>query len=166
MRYGRIFVVLVCLATAMVVATTARADKPIKFPVPGPNGELPADICGFPVAVSTTQGNQHGKVYANGIFAAEGVLKLRLTNVTTGKSIDINASGPGKLIPQADGTTLLRTTGTSVVFFLPGQLGSGSPGALLLTRGAITELLDAAGNPIPGSFSAGNNVTDLCAALA
>jgi hypothetical protein len=153
-------------AVTAVAAPVASAEKPIRFPLPPPPSTLPADICGFPIDVQTLSINETGTVFSNGIFMANGKLKVRLTNGSDPtKSVDLNISGPGKLIPQPDGTTLVKAEGASFFFFFPGQLASGSPGALLLVHGLATELIDANGNPVPGSFNPTGDVQDVCAML-
>jgi hypothetical protein len=64
-----------------------------------------------------------------------------LTNVDEPThTLDVNVSGPGTFIPNPDGTTLLRAEGRSLFFFGPGELRAGSPGALIVTTGLVTEL--------------------------
>jgi hypothetical protein len=74
-------------------------------------------------------------------------------------------SGPGKLVPQLDGSLFVKAEGASLVFFVPDKLGPGSPGTLLLVHGLATELIDAGGNVVPGSFNATGHVQDVCAML-
>lgn len=160
---------LAMLAAVLAVflsAPAAIADKPFRFPLEGPSGQLPADVCGFPVDFVTLTGKEHGTVFSNGVFAANGALKIRITNATNpSKTLDLNISGPGRITPQADGTALLKGEGPAIFFFFPGQLAPGAPGALLFVHGLVTETLDATGSPVPGSFSVRGHVTDLCAAL-
>ena len=165
MQFARWFVALLGVV-AVVGVPAALADKPIMFPLPGPSGQLPDIFCGFPVDFTTLQGKEHGKIFSNGIFAVEGTLKLRLTNALTGKSIDVNASGPARFIPQSDGTTVAKLQGTGVGFFAPGELGPGASGALLLSHGLVTERLDANGFVIPGTVKFSGKSVDLCAALS
>jgi hypothetical protein len=152
----------------LAFASTAAAEKPVRFPLPAGPFDLPADICGFVVHEDVLANNEYGKIFANGTFAINGTFKLRLTNPDKPtNTLDVNISGPGALIPNPDGTTSLRAEGRSLFFFFPGQLGPGSPGALILTTGLVTELFDETGNVVPGSFShTGGTETDVCAALA
>lgn len=152
----------------MVFASVAAADKPLKFPLPAGPLDLPADICGFVVHEEVLANNESGKLFTNGTFALSGTFKVRLTNADEPtNTLDVNISGPGAFIPNPDGTTSLRAEGRSLFFFFPGQLGAGSPGALILTTGLVTELFDANFNVVSGSFShRGGTETDVCAALA
>ena len=120
--------------------------------------------CGFP-SIVLLQNNESGKIFSNGTFAVSGVLKARLTNSNTGKSVDLNISGGGTIVPRSDGTALLTSHGPALVFFLPGQLGPGSSGALLFVHGRFMEVLDQNGNPVPGTFTSTGSVEDLCPTL-
>jgi hypothetical protein len=167
----RVLPLLALLATSAAVtavaAPAALAEKPIRFPLSPPPPTVSADICGFPIDEETLSINETGTVFSNGIFMANGKLKVRLTNATDpAKSVDLNISGPGKLVPQPDGSLLVKAEGASLFFFLPGQLGAGSPGALLLVHGLATELIDPNGNPVPGSFDPRGDVEDVCAMLS
>jgi hypothetical protein len=168
MRISRLLALLTGAAALIAVAApSALGDKPIRFELGPPPPTLPADICGFPITVETLSINQTGMIFSNGVFAATGTLKVRLTNATDPtNSVDLNISGPGRLIPQADGATLLMAEGLSLFFFLPGQMNPGSPGALLITDGLVTELIDANGNVVPGSFNPRGHVEDVCALLS
>jgi hypothetical protein len=149
-------------------APTAAAEKPLKFPLTAGPVDLPADICGFVVHEEILANNASGKIFANGTFALSGTFKVRLTNLDEPtNTLDVNISGPGRFIPNPDGTTSLRAEGRSLFFFFPGELSAGSPGALILTTGLVTELFDATFNVVPGSFShpRGTEI-DICAALA
>jgi hypothetical protein len=167
MRISRLLTLLAtAVAMTAVIAPSASATKPVRFPLPPLPSTLPADICGFPIDVETLSINQTGTVFSNGVFMANGKLKARLTNAADPtNSADLNISGPGKLIPQPDGSLFIKAEGASLFFFFPGQLGPGSPGALLLVHGLVTELIDASGNVVPGSFGPRGNVQDVCAML-
>jgi hypothetical protein len=164
----RFLSVLALLAVAALgVAAGATADPPQKVPVP-PTGDFTlGGVCPFDIGVHTLAQNNHTRLYANGVFAGEGLLKLELTNLRSGTTLDVNVSGPGRFIPNADGTTTVRVEGRNLVFFFPDQLSPGAPGALFLTNGLTTELADSAtGVPVPGSFTTTGSLTDMCAALA
>jgi hypothetical protein len=158
--------VLLAVAAGLLSVPAALADKPARFPLPASPFQLPADICGFPVDFVPLQNKEYGKIFSNGVFAINGVLKAQYTNVDTGKSITLNISGPGTLTPQPDGTTLVTGRGASAIFFFPGQLAPGSPGAIFLLHGQFTELVDQNGNPIPGTFTTTGHLQDICAMLS
>jgi hypothetical protein len=64
-----------------------------------------------------------------------GALAVTLTNSSNGHTHTFNISGPGDLVPNADGSTTLTATGNWIFFFAPGQLGVGSPGAMVTFTG-------------------------------
>ena len=51
-------------------------------------------------------------------------------------------------------------------YFFPGDLGAGAPGALFLVKGKSTEVLDPAGDVVPGSFVHHGFIENLCIPLA
>jgi hypothetical protein len=164
----RFLSLLAVVATAgLGVAAGAAADPPQKVPVP-PLGDFTlSGVCPFDVGVHTTAQNNHTRLYANGVFAGEGLLMVELKNLKSGTTMAVNISGPGRFIPNADGTTSVRVEGRNLVFFFPDQLAAGAPGALFLTKGLATETVDSAtGVPLQGSFATASSATDLCAALA
>ena len=156
-----------CSAIGLGVAAVAAADPPQKVPVP-PNSDLTlSGVCPFDVLLHTTDQNNHIRVYANGVAAGEGMLKAEVTNLTSGKTIALNISGPGRLTPNGDGTTTVRLEGRNLVFFFPDEVSAGAPAALYLTNGLVSERVDSAtGAPVQGSFTTTGSVTDMCAALA
>ena len=167
MRHRRHLGVLALVCACFVAAPLARADKPQKFPLPAEPGTLPADICGFPVDFVPLQNNEFGKVFSNGVFAVNGVLKMRYTNSVTGKSIDLNISGGGTFVDLGDGTARVTGHGPAAIFFFPGQVAADAPGGIFLVHGQFTELVDlATGAPIVGSFHTTGRVQDLCAMLS
>lgn len=164
MRFRRRFALLATSFAALLCIPAALADKPLRFPLPADPFQLPAAICGFPVDFVPLQNKEYGKLFSNGTFAVTGVLKARYTNAITGKSIDLNISGGGTIVPQADGSVILTGRGPAVVYFFPGDLGPGSPGTMLLIHGQFSERIDANG-VVPGSFTVSGLVNNLCAML-
>ena len=95
-----------------------------------------------------------------------GMNKWRFTNVDTGESIVLNASGPGRFFVQP-GSDIVRaeTAGVSFWTFQPGTQPPGWP-AFALTRGRIVAELDPATFAILNLIAQqGATVQDLCAAL-
>jgi hypothetical protein len=166
MRLSRVFAIAF-VAMVVLSSTVAQASAPVKdpptlgtFDIP-----LPAAVCGFDITVHFTA-KQHSRTFANGITATEGQLKGTVSG--NGNTINLNFSGPGTATPDStDPTTLhLRGEGTSLIFFFPGELGPGKPGALYFVHGLFTETFNLLTGPVPGSFTTTGSVTDICAALA
>ena len=117
MRHLRLVTVAVVVALAVLapqaVGAAGRA-APVRFPNGAFVGTFPAGLfCPFPVYTQPVPIDRTQTVTV--FFDASGnVLKLTFTgvqftllqNVTTGKTIVVNSSGMGTLIPQADGSFL------------------------------------------------------------
>jgi hypothetical protein len=105
-------------------------------------------------------------VFSDGRVTVTGAYKARLTNLSTGEFVDVNAPGPITIVPNPDGTLTVSGRGRTLFFFFPGDLGPGKPGALLYMTGLVVETLT-------GDFSAtlsfrheGGTTEDLCETLA
>ena len=151
-----IVTVLAALGSAAGLAPIAAADRPTKEPLPGSDfsGQFCAD---FPVLVHVVSDKEFLLTFSGGeraMFA--GQAKLELTNLDTGKSITVNASGPGTFSFD-EGTLTFR--GSTL---LAGEAGFFGPSPrLTLSGGQI--VLDLATNAI---LSETGQSTDLCAVLA
>lgn len=151
---------MISLAALMLVAAiavpVAAADKPVKEPSPSDDFTIPASICGFEVMVEILADKGKAITFGDGRTMISGVLKVRLTNSNDPtRSIVLNISGPGKF--EANG--VLTATGPWLFFFLPGELGAGSPPLLAYTKGRV--LIDDTGFHLLGGTR-----TDLCPLLA
>lgn len=106
-------------ATLLLAARPAVAQKPTIVLLPFTGGVAPTqDVCGFDIRVTPQQGRPNGErliLFGNTAIIA-GPLFNTLTNLSTGKSIDVNVSGPGRL-------TFSETT-TTVVAMGPGVFWS------------------------------------------
>ena len=155
---------LCALLSALAVAPTASADKPVKFPpTPGEDSTITGS-CSFDVREEILTNRSFAIVFSNGTAVTAGAVKVRLTNLSDpSKSIDLNISGQGKFTFTEDGGFVLQADGSWLFNFTPGDLGPGSPGMLLLTIGLTRFAVDGDGI---GSFTPAQNTTDLCAALA
>ena len=145
----RHFAVLAVGFASLLCIPAALADKPQKFPLPAGPFQLPAAVCGFPIDFVPLQNNESGKIFSNGTFAVSGVLKARLSQLEHRQVSRLEHLGRGNHRPRSDGTALLTSHGPALVFFLPGQLGPGSSGALLFVHGPFMEVLDQ--NRQPGA---------------
>ena len=125
---------------ASVVASTSpqmSVGKPTRAPVPDSFYEFSApagQACSFPVTgeavvnrfeTTTFPADENSDV----VQLATGHLVFRFTNVATGKSIDLNISGPGKATFHPDGSMTQDATGVWYWLF-PG--GTNLPGGLTL----------------------------------
>lgn len=144
---------LTVVGACMVPA--ALADRPIREPVPASDLTLPAEICGFEVQLEILTNNEYILIFSDGRATVTGALKVRLTNLDDpAQSVVVNVPGPGFF----DESGALTATGPWFWFFLPGDLGEGSPGVALLTFGRVR--LDETGFHLLG----GRQI-DVCAVL-
>jgi hypothetical protein len=156
-RKSPIASLLVVLAAALAFAPSAAADKPTM--APAPFGEFTGRYCtGFPVRIRELTNRGTLKVFSTGAAMTTGTLTVEVTNLTTGKSVELNISGPARF--SADGTTLVGT-GRWLFFGEPGFFGPGSPATLETNSGRF------AINLADGSFlSRVGHRVELCPILA
>ena len=162
---SRLFVLPLALVTLMVAAPTASADPPVRFPVVAEPLTL-TGVCSFPVRLDAVANHQTVTVFSNGKTVVTGNFVARVTNLDNGKSVTLEASGPLFFTPNADGTTTVKGTGTNIWYFLANQTAAGAPGAVYLVRGLSSEVVDATGTPITGTFTHSGYIESLCDTLA
>lgn len=122
---GRTLGLAAVAAAALALAAPVAAAPPIKEDSPPLEVSFPAGaFCSFGVTIESVQ---------NGLFTitfldADGNLRwifgagqsiLRVTNDDSGESIVVNASGPGKIVPQPDGSLLIDGQGPWLFGFFP-----------------------------------------------
>jgi hypothetical protein len=154
----RLFTVTVVGFAWLMAAVPAAADGPTRVPVPfGPPMVVPVCMPAFEVLVAATTDNEVSKdFYENGQLVkviTTGSLKLTLTNLTSGKTISENVSGPGFATINPDGSVTVIVTGLSL-----GQLGD------LATSGRI--VFDIAPDGTVTLASPVHHSTSICAALS
>ena len=87
-----------------------------------------------------------------------GQAKATISNEITGKSLDLNISGPALITPSST-TTTVTLLGRSTLFV-------GNHGGMWLTSGPVVVLVDASNQIISYSMTAPDAALDLCQALA
>jgi hypothetical protein len=143
------------LIVAAITVPVAVASGPVIEPVPAEDFALPSDICGFEVAVEILGNKEKAIMFSDGRTMITGTLKVRLTNLDDPtRSIALNIPGPGNFNESG-----LTATGPWLFFFLPGELGEGSPAILAYTTGRVR--IDDT-----GFHQLGGTRTDLCPLLA
>ncbi len=140
---------------AMVVPAGAMADQPTREPLPVGPFTFPNVCGGFDVLLEPLQENETLMTFTDESgevvkLIVTGALRLRLTNLDTGKSIVVNVPGPQQIRIGADGP--LTNTAVGPWIHLTEE------GLLVLTRGQIV-----LGEPF--ETLRGTSV-DLCALLA
>lgn len=153
----------VLVVAGLLFASGATAERPERSFLPA-DDQVISGACSFDVAFETLANNEFGTLFGDGRFLITGKLKTRVTNLDNpAKWIDLNISGPGVVTSTADGGFVVQAWGVWLFWFLAGDLGPGSSGMLVLTKGPATLAGDAGGNL---SFAPARNTTDLCALLA
>jgi hypothetical protein len=147
------FLAAVPLAVVLLVSAGGQvnADGPTRTFLPAPPFIIVDNSCSFDVRIDFVKNAEYILVFTDssgeptrGIIT--GALVQQFTNVATGKSILVNASGPAFI-----GNESLVLGGRSTIFI---------PGRLFLSAGRVQ--FDAAGNLIGET----GKTTDLCAALS
>jgi hypothetical protein len=150
---------------ALAVAPAATANKPTREIVPGQDDVRLNHQCAFPVLVHTegreivtTFTDKAGNVVKQiGVFPGN---KQTLTNLDTGKSIIVVATGPFHGRREPDGSATVRVTGHGI---FPGHPITEEPGIWYLS-GRIFATLDAEGNLT--SIDSTGKLVDFCDSLA
>ena len=150
----------VLVGVAFAAAPLASADRPIRVQVPA--GDSTGQFCeDFPVLVHPTRNNEFATIFSSGAVLVTGALRVEVTNLDTGETIELNIPGPGFFSP--DGSTLIGT-GPWLLFGEAGFLGPGSPAGVLFVTGRFVLTFDEQGN-VTG-YSAQGHSEDICTALA
>jgi len=170
-----VFAILVAvMALVMPMASPAAATSPTMQETPFPSDGIwldgtlhagspfpPALVCAFPVLITALQDNAKLITFYNSqgqprFSITNGALKLRLTRTDNNKTLDLNASGPGRI--SADGTTL--TTWGPWLTFLPTPWPT-APSQLFFTTGQ--SVFDYS---VPSFRLISGRTVDLCSQLA
>jgi len=134
----------------------AAADPPTRTPAPA--GPFSGSFCpGFDVLVTPVVNREYSIAFSNGAVITTGRLVVQLTNLSSGTSIVVNASGPGFFSDDGVSFTL---RGATLVLDTGGFLYPGSPPATQLLSGAL------AFDGLTGNVSETGHIRDLCSELA
>jgi hypothetical protein len=155
------------VAGALVSAGAALGDRPTKEPSPLTPVSFPAgDLCTFPVTWEpvVSDGFTITFVDSEGNFRwlfGGGHLVVRITNDSTGQSIELNISGPGKITENDDGTLTLEGGGPFLLGFLPSDTPAST---MLLVKGRVVLRIDPSTGQLTLVSHRGTS-EDLCASL-
>jgi hypothetical protein len=151
----RILLLLAIMVGTAALVPTAAADKPTREHVSFDDLTLPG-ICSFTVTRHVLVNRTILTTFSDGNQRYTGTFKQRLTNLDSGKHIDVTSSGPVLLEYHADGS--LTETDYGPQFERP-------PGQLLLTSGRVVWEFDPAGNLVSYTQQSGT-ARDVCTVLA
>ena len=130
-----------------------------------------AGTCDFPVELVDSYANSLMLEYpadadGNQLVRFAGGFRSTLTNLDTGKAIDIKYFGNAKYLFQADGSIDIVTGGTVLAWFYEEDVLSGIDPGIYLMTGPTHLLVDAATFLALEPVEAKGRVVDLCAALS
>ena len=137
-------------------AAEAGAEVVGVVTLPGPVDPNRSGQCSFDVFRHVLENRSILTTFSDGSQLTTGTFKERLTNVSTGKFIDVNASGPILAVFHADGSSTESSRGRQFVRPF---------GKLLITTGNLVVDRDPAG-VIVGFSQQGGTSEDVCELLA
>jgi len=144
----------------------ARGDKWHFTPAKG--GTLPALLCGFKIRGSPVANKKFGKVLkasdGSMIILFTGSSKASFTNLSTGKAITENLSGPSKVTVRSDGSATFAAKGHSLMFLTPANAQRFGLPTVSVTTGALT--FSIANGSITSLSLHGHVLVDVCTALS
>lgn len=130
----KIIAATIALLASLALPAAATADRPDKFPTPFPTIDVPAGVvCPFETLWQTDPNNG----FEIDHFDRDGNLRWfwgggnnvgHITNVSNGKTVDLNTTGPGKITVGDDGSLTIDGTGHWLVGYGPAD----SPASSLL----------------------------------
>lgn len=161
---------LIITTVIALAASAAFATRPTVQIVPAGSGVLPSSIsgCGFDIGYApssnkeklTTFFDQNGNVRFMLITGDRGI---SLVNLTSGKGINLNISGPAQIQQNQDGTFQIMGGGPAIGIFGP-NVAPGLP-TVAYTTGRLVVIADQDLNPIQ-VLSAAGTVKDVCLLLS
>jgi hypothetical protein len=163
---------LLGLLGGLMTASPALAGRGPKWHLDTASGKpftLPAAFCGFKLRVSPTVNKGYEKLLkaSDGSMTTlvTGSLKVSFTNVSTGKAIAENATGPGKLRVHPDGSATVVGGGHGLVILTPADAKRFGLPTVSVTAGRLTASLAADGSITSLSLH-GHVQVNVCAALS
>ena len=158
-RLAKVALSLLAPALPALAAGPIIVENPITpFVIPAAGG------CGtFDVLVAPEVGKPNGGeaiLFANSTILA-GPTFVTLTNVSTGKSTNLNISGPVKIVFRNNGTTGVNE-GLTLVFSLPANAPPDLQG-VVRSNGRLVSQFDNSGNLISVTFT--GTTQNLCQLL-
>jgi hypothetical protein len=166
----RVPVLLAVLALLLITTAPAAANNdPHRIFVPADPVNLGAEYCGFAVRMDFPVNREYetASTLADGslVERVTGSFFATVTNVGTGKSITVTASGPGSFTTSADGNTFIWAFTGQTLWYYPGLISFGLPSNIVHMAGpgvatfdnVTGDLLQLTGHP--------HVLTDICAAI-
>ena len=161
---------LLGLLAGVVTATPALAGRRHGWElVQAKPFTVPASVGGFKIGVTFPVAKEYAKLLkasdGSVITLVTGSLRATYTNLSTGKAITENVSGPGKIIAHADGSATITAKGHNENFLTAAQAQRFGLPPVSVTAGALTTTLAADGTETSVTLK-GHVLVNVCAALA
>ena len=161
---------LLCVLGGVVTASPAVAGRGPKWEsLPARPFTVPTSFCGFKIGVTFPVDKEYAKLLkaADGsmITLVTGSLRFTFTNVSTGKAVTENESGPGKVTTHADGSVSVREQGHTPIILVPADAKRFGLPTVGVTTGALTFSVAADGSITSVSLR-GHVLVNVCAALS
>ena len=167
----RVPVLLAVVALLLITAAPASANNdPHRVFLPAGPVDLGAEYCGFAVRLDFPVNKEYETVSTlpdgSLLEKVTGSFFATVTNIGTGKSITVNASGPGSFTTSADGKTFTWAFTGQALWYYPGLTSFGLPSNIVRTAGpgvatfdnVTGDLLNLSGHP--------HVLMDVCAAIS
>ena len=161
---------LLGMVGGVVTGTPALAGRGPKWEfLPAKPFTLPAGFCGFKVRVTIPVNKEYSKILKSSdgsmITLITGAARLSYTNLSTGKTITANESGPAKTTVNPDGSAVVASKGHTGFFLRPARAKRFGLPTVSVTAGPLTASFAADGSLTSVSFH-GHVLVDVCAALS
>jgi hypothetical protein len=152
------------LVIPVAAAPPDRTEVPLTaFTIPAGPTACSFDVLVEPLSNKEKQTTFYDQAGNTRVSIISGGLKVRLTNLSNGKTSDLNISGPTLLDFRADGSIGVVTGGPVLWWFFEPGVAPGQPN-LGLYHGRTVSEFDTSGNY--HFLKARGHVEDLCVSLA
>jgi hypothetical protein len=159
---------VLAMLTGALAASPALAGRGPKWtPVTAKPFTLPAGSCGFKIRITLPVNKEYGKALtaADGTRLVTGALRVTYTNLSTGKAITENLSGPGK-VTQQPGSLTNAVKGRSGLFLSPADAQRFGLPTVAVTAGAQTVTLALPSGAVTSVTLHGRVLVNVCTALS
>ena len=149
-----LFVVCAVAFVAIFAGSAAHGAQPIREPLVIEDADFD-NLCKFPVRIEITANKEYVKFFSDGRLLVNGKLFVRITNLNTGKSMDVNISGPANVTLTSE-----RNMGRGLLLLFPED--AAGPGVFLNT-GRLDVIRGEDG--FITNYTVRGTSVDVCAAL-
>jgi hypothetical protein len=150
-----LFFAFVAALLTVCAANAALAAQPIREPLVIVDADFD-NLCPFPVRIEITANKEYVTFFSDGRLLVTGKLFARIVNLDTGKSMEVNISGPANISIRGE-----RNMGRGLLLLFPQD--AGGPG-IVLNAGRLDVLRGEDG--FITNYRVRGTSVDVCAALA